>query len=78
VGVPASTEFSASERSLSNEFASPYSNGRGAIDLYHQHRVDPNTPIEDTVGAMAHRRGCAESVAAGGRYPAALMGSINR
>jgi len=24
-----------------------------AIDLYYQHRVDPNTPIEDTVGAMA-------------------------
>jgi len=24
-----------------------------AIDLYYQHRVDPDTPIEDTVGAMA-------------------------
>ncbi len=24
-----------------------------AIDLYYQHRVDPKTPIEDTVGAMA-------------------------
>ena len=23
------------------------------IDLYYQHRVDPNTPIEDTVGVMA-------------------------
>ena len=23
------------------------------IDLYYQHRVDSNTPIEDTVGAMA-------------------------
>src|SRR6185436_1433836 len=23
------------------------------IDLYYQHRVDPATPIEDTVGAMA-------------------------
>ncbi|MFI5009122.1 MAG: aldo/keto reductase [Solirubrobacterales bacterium] len=23
------------------------------IDLYYQHRVDPNTPIEDTIGAMA-------------------------
>src|SRR5678809_1012123 len=23
------------------------------IDLYYQHRVDPQTPIEDTVGAMA-------------------------
>jgi len=23
------------------------------IDLYYQHRIDPNTPIEDTVGAMA-------------------------
>ncbi len=25
----------------------------GTIDLYYQHRVDPNTPIEETVGAMA-------------------------
>ncbi len=24
-----------------------------AIDLYYQHRVDPNTPIEDTIGAMS-------------------------
>ena len=24
-----------------------------SIDLYYQHRVDPKTPIEDTVGAMA-------------------------
>ena len=23
------------------------------IDLYYQHRVDPDTPIEETVGAMA-------------------------
>jgi aryl-alcohol dehydrogenase-like predicted oxidoreductase len=23
------------------------------IDLYYQHRVDPSTPIEETVGAMA-------------------------
>src|SRR6202451_4019141 len=23
------------------------------VDLYYQHRVDPDTPIEDTVGAMA-------------------------
>jgi aryl-alcohol dehydrogenase-like predicted oxidoreductase len=23
------------------------------VDLYYQHRVDPNTPIEDTVGALA-------------------------
>jgi aryl-alcohol dehydrogenase-like predicted oxidoreductase len=27
--------------------------GVEAIDLYYQHRVDPNTPIEDTIGAMA-------------------------
>lgn len=25
----------------------------GKLDLYYQHRVDPNVPIEDTVGAMA-------------------------
>ena len=33
--------------------------GTDRIDLYYQHRVDPNTPIEDTVGALA------ELVAAG-------------
>jgi aryl-alcohol dehydrogenase-like predicted oxidoreductase len=27
--------------------------GVEVIDLYYQHRVDPNVPIEDTVGAMA-------------------------
>lgn len=27
--------------------------GIDVIDLYYQHRVDPNTPIEETVGAMA-------------------------
>jgi aryl-alcohol dehydrogenase-like predicted oxidoreductase len=27
--------------------------GVAHIDLYYQHRVDPNTPIEDTVGAIA-------------------------
>ncbi|KAJ2022300.1 hypothetical protein GGI06_001875 [Coemansia sp. S85] len=27
--------------------------GIDQIDLYYQHRVDPNTPIEETVGAMA-------------------------
>jgi aryl-alcohol dehydrogenase-like predicted oxidoreductase len=33
--------------------------GTDHIDLYYQHRVDPNVPIEDTVGAMS------ELVAAG-------------
>jgi len=27
--------------------------GTDRIDLYYQHRVDPNTPVEDTVGALA-------------------------
>ncbi len=27
--------------------------GVDTIDLYYQHRVDPNTPIEETIGAMA-------------------------
>src|SRR5438552_14458696 len=27
--------------------------GTDRIDLYYQHRVDPNVPIEETVGAMA-------------------------
>ena len=30
--------------------------GVETIDLYYQHRVDPNTPIEDTVGEMARLR----------------------
>jgi aryl-alcohol dehydrogenase-like predicted oxidoreductase len=33
--------------------ASLYRLGVEVIDLYYQHRVDPNTPIEETVGAMA-------------------------
>jgi aryl-alcohol dehydrogenase-like predicted oxidoreductase len=28
--------------------------GTDHIDLYYQHRVDPNTPIEDTMGALAN------------------------
>ena len=39
--------------------------GVETIDLYYQHRVDPETPIEDTVGAMAElvpaRARCATS-----------------
>src|SRR6201985_762082 len=27
--------------------------GTDYVDLFYQHRVDPNTPIEETVGAMA-------------------------
>ena len=27
--------------------------GTGHVDLYYQHRPDPDTPIEDTVGAMS-------------------------
>src|SRR5437763_2259181 len=27
--------------------------GTDRIDLYYQHRVDPNTPIEETIGALA-------------------------
>jgi aryl-alcohol dehydrogenase-like predicted oxidoreductase len=29
--------------------------GAAHIDLYYQHRVDPQTPIEETVGAMAEQ-----------------------
>jgi aryl-alcohol dehydrogenase-like predicted oxidoreductase len=38
--------------------------GVETIDLYYQHRVDPNVPIEETVGAMAELVGkgrCASS-----------------
>src|SRR5882757_5566739 len=31
--------------------------GVEVIDLYYQHRVDPNVPIEDTVGEMARLKG---------------------
>ncbi|GAA2797860.1 aryl-alcohol dehydrogenase-like predicted oxidoreductase [Nonomuraea dietziae] len=27
--------------------------GTDHIDLYYQHRVDPNTPMEETIGALA-------------------------
>src|SRR5256886_10168878 len=27
--------------------------GTDRVDLYYQHRVDPNTPIEETIGALA-------------------------
>ncbi|TRW27137.1 aldo/keto reductase [Flavobacterium zepuense] len=52
-------------KGVANEMDSKPSNIRSAvegslrrlqtdhIDLYYQHRVDPNTPIEDTVGALA-------------------------
>jgi aryl-alcohol dehydrogenase-like predicted oxidoreductase len=29
--------------------------GTDYVDLYYQHRVDPSTPIEDTVCALAER-----------------------
>jgi Aldo/keto reductase family len=32
--------------------------GIDTIDLYYQHRVDPHTPIEETVKAMAVRAFC--------------------
>ncbi len=44
-GTPAYVK-KAVERSLKNL-------GTDYIDLYYLHRLDPNTPIEDTVGAMA-------------------------
>ncbi|PKY25739.1 aldo/keto reductase [Rhizophagus irregularis] len=46
-GVSGSPEYvrQACEKSLKNL-------GVDYIDLYYQHRMDPNTPIEDTVGAL--------------------------
>jgi len=48
VGVNGKPDYvrQACERSLKNL-------GIETIDLYYQHRVDPQTPIEETVGAMA-------------------------
>ena len=42
-------------RSMSGDCCEASLNRLGVetIDLYYQHRVDPKTPIEDTVGAMA-------------------------
>ncbi len=41
------------------------------IDLYYQHRVDPEVPIEDTVGAMARAGGGGQgAVTSGCRRPA--------
>jgi aryl-alcohol dehydrogenase-like predicted oxidoreductase len=58
------------------------------IDLYYQHRVDPNTPIEETVGAMEVRftaedraridRILPPGAAAGTRYAAPQMAALNR
>src|SRR5437868_3979933 len=45
-GLEASAEGSACDASLERL-------GVETIDLYYQHRVDPDTPIEETVGAMA-------------------------
>jgi aryl-alcohol dehydrogenase-like predicted oxidoreductase len=48
--------------------------GVEVIDLYYQHRIDPNTPIEDTVGAMADlcRRGLVRSIGLSEASPATL------
>jgi aryl-alcohol dehydrogenase-like predicted oxidoreductase len=48
IGINGSPEYvqQACERSLTRL-------GTDHIDLYYQHRVDPNVPIEETVGAMA-------------------------
>ena len=44
-------------RDIFTKFVEAIDRGLGlgveTIDLYYQHRVDPDTPIEETVGAMA-------------------------
>jgi aryl-alcohol dehydrogenase-like predicted oxidoreductase len=60
--------------------------GTDHIDLYYQHRVDPKTPIEDTVGALAELVAQAEQVerlnhlapAAGERHDVRNMVFIDR
>ena len=44
--------------------------GTDHIDLYYQHRVDPDTPIEDTVGALAELVAEARSATSACRRPA--------
>ena len=64
--------------------------GVDTIDLYYQHRVDPNVPIEDTVGALAdlvragkvRYIGLSEASAARSEYPVTqldrgLVGRLN-
>ncbi|WP_246381689.1 hypothetical protein [Novosphingobium chloroacetimidivorans] len=53
--------------------------GVDVIDLYYQHRVDPEVPVQETVGAMAgsRRRARFASSVFGGRfrdYPARACG----
>ncbi len=49
------------------------------IDLYYQHRVDPNTPIEDTIGAMAElvRQGKVRHLGMSEAAPATLRRAVN-
>ncbi|MBF0561855.1 MAG: aldo/keto reductase [Alphaproteobacteria bacterium] len=48
------------------------------IDLYYQHRVDPDTPIEDTVGAMAElvRQGKVRTLGLSEAAPATLRRAV--
>src|SRR5688500_12622540 len=48
------------------------------IDLYYQHRVDPETPIEDTVGAMAElvRQGKVRHLGMSEAAPATLRRAV--
>jgi aryl-alcohol dehydrogenase-like predicted oxidoreductase len=64
--------------------------GVEVIDLYYQHRVDPETPIEENVGAMAElvakakcvfsvcRKRARKGAFAGLRYPEAAMAIVNQ
>jgi len=62
--------------------------GLEVIDLYYQHRVDPDTSIEDTVGALEVRltpedlaridRVIPPGIAAGTRYAAPQMQALGR
>src|SRR5512133_411699 len=51
-GGPGVTDSSAADVRAAGE-GSLTRLGTDHIDLYYQHRVDPNTPIEETVGALA-------------------------
>jgi aryl-alcohol dehydrogenase-like predicted oxidoreductase len=53
--------------------------GVDTIDLYYQHRVDPNTPIEETVGAMAQlvREGKIRHIGLSEASPQTLRRAVN-
>jgi len=46
--------------------------GLGYVDIFYSHRLDPNTPLEETMGALAHAVRCGKALYVGlSNYPPA-------